>query len=138
MAAKKRSNWLGFYSKYRKADPIGIKTFSRKLSSLDTDCLSLTGETSAFFNRVEENPTANTLLVPATAKGVLNVVHNCFWDDLATGGGQVVGVHGLHFTSPWKQVIGDSRKTPRPYDSGGKSWGDDPLSGIDAGSEHTG
>jgi hypothetical protein len=112
MAAKKRSNWLDFYSKYGKEDPIGIETFSRKLSSLDVDCLSLTGKTAAFFNRIEENPTANALLVPATAKGVLNVVHNCFWDDLATGGGQVVGVHSLHFTSPWKQVIGDRAVKP--------------------------
>lgn len=112
MAAKKRSNWFDFYSKYGKADPIGIGVFSQNLASLDADCLSITGVTAALFNRVEENPTANALLVPATAKGVLNVVHNCFWDEQATGGGQIVGVHGLHFTSPWKQVIGDRAVKP--------------------------
>jgi hypothetical protein len=112
MASTKRSKWLDFYSKYGKEDPIGIETLSRKFFCLDDDCLSFTGKSDAFINRIEENLTANALLVPATAKGVLNVVHNCFWDDLATGGGQVVGVHGVHFTSPWKRVVGDRAVKP--------------------------
>jgi hypothetical protein len=112
VATTKRSNWLDFYSKYGKEDPIGIETLSRKFSCLDDDCLSFTCKANTFINWIEENPTVNALLVPATAKGVLNVVHNCFWDDLATGGGQVVGVHGVHFTSPWKWVVGDRAVKP--------------------------
>jgi hypothetical protein len=100
MAAKKCSNWLDFYSKYGKEDPVGIKTFFRKLSCLDVDCLSLTGNTTAFFNRIEENLMANAVLVPATAKGVLNVVHYCFWDDLATGVGGEQSWESTACTSP--------------------------------------
>jgi hypothetical protein len=99
MVPTKRSTWSDYYLQYCAEDAGGKEAYNVAYSVFDKASTDYVESEGSFLSRVEENLVLNFVLMPTTAKGRLNILHNCFWDERAPGGAQMVGVHGARFSS---------------------------------------
>ena len=71
-------------------------------NALVENCLQ---DNTKFFNKIDQNPNFDFLLLPSSIKGTPNVFHCDFlFEDATEEEAILIGVNGMRFNSPWKVI----------------------------------
>jgi hypothetical protein len=97
-------NWLSVYHHIANDTSPPKIVFESEPSSLYATCEGYVRNDVKLLNLITVDPPCRTFILPSSRKGTVNILHSCSDDDERNDGPFIVGIHGVGFSSPWKEV----------------------------------